>query len=47
MPGFEGVLTPEEIAAVVLYERVAFGGQPLPDAESDCGLTGAEVSAAP
>ncbi len=48
MPGFEGVLTPEEIAAVVLYERVAFGGQPLPDAEADCGLTGgAEVSAAP
>lgn len=48
MPGFEGVLTPEEIASVVLYERVAFGGEALPDAEADCGLGhDAEVSAAP
>ena len=38
MPGYEGSLTPEEIAAVSLYERVQFGGQPLEDAEVDCGL---------
>jgi hypothetical protein len=48
MPGFEGTLTEEEIASVVLYERVAFGSEPLPDAEADCGLVeDAEVSAAP
>lgn len=48
MPGFEGTLTEEEIAAVVLYERVAFGGEPLPEAETDCGLTGdGEMAAAP
>ncbi len=39
MPGFgEPVLTAEELAAVVLYERVQFGGEPLPDAEDGCGL---------
>ena len=38
MPGYEGALTPEEIAAVSLYERVQFGGQPLEEAEVDCGL---------
>ena len=38
MPGYEGSLTPEEIAAVSLYERVAFGGQPLDEAQIDCGL---------
>lgn len=47
MPGFEGSLTEEEIAAVVLYERVAFGAEPLADAETDCGLAGDEVTAAP
>jgi hypothetical protein len=47
MPGFEGTLTEEELAAVVLYERVAFGGEALPEAESDCGLAGGEVAAAP
>ena len=47
MPGFEGTLTPEEIAAVVLYERVAFGGEPLPEAEGDCGLLDTEMAAAP
>ncbi len=48
MPGFEGILTEEEIASVVLYERVAFGGQALPDAEVDCGLgIDGEVSASP
>jgi len=40
MPSFEGVLTPEELASVVLYERVAFGAEALPDAEAGCGLTG-------
>jgi mono/diheme cytochrome c family protein len=38
MPGYEGVLTPEQIASVVLYERVQFGGEPLEVAELDCGL---------
>ena len=38
MPGFEGTLDPEEIAAVALYERVAFGGQDLDAALADCGL---------
>jgi len=47
MPGFGDSLTEEEIAAVTLYERVAFGGQSLPEAELDCGPAGAEVAAAP
>ncbi len=49
MPGFEGTLTDEELAAVALYERVAFGGQALADAEADCGLAGEdqEMAAAP
>ena len=39
MPGFgEPILTEEELAAVVLYERVQFGAETLPDAESGCGL---------
>jgi mono/diheme cytochrome c family protein len=38
MPGYDGVLTPEQIAAVSLYERVAFGGQDRATAEIDCGL---------
>jgi mono/diheme cytochrome c family protein len=42
MPGFEGTLTPEEIAAVTLYERVAFGGQSLDSALVDCGLSTGE-----
>ncbi len=45
MPGYEGTLTPEEIAAVSLYERVAFGGQPLEEAELDCGLVVADGEA--
>jgi mono/diheme cytochrome c family protein len=49
MPAFgEPVLTEEELAAVVLYERVAFGGEALPDAETGCGLgEEEEVVAAP
>lgn len=45
MPGFEGTLTAEELAAVVIYERVAFGGQVLGDAETDCGTDILEVAA--
>lgn len=36
MPGFGFALDATEIAAVALYERVAFGGQPLAEAETDC-----------
>ncbi len=36
MPGFETALTPEELTAVVLYERVAFGGRAVAEAEADC-----------
>jgi mono/diheme cytochrome c family protein len=45
MPGFADSLTPEELAAVVIYERVAFGGQSLADAEADCGTEELEVAA--
>ncbi len=38
MPAFGASLTEQQVAQVVLYERVAFGGQPLEDAEIDCGL---------
>ena len=38
MPGFGGSLSEEELAAVVLYERVAFGQQPLEDSGVDCGV---------
>ncbi len=42
MPGFAGVLSSQEIAAVALYERVAFGGQDLEAAITDCsGVPGA------
>jgi mono/diheme cytochrome c family protein len=47
MPGFGSSLTPEEIAAVSLYERVAFGGEALPEAEADCTPVDAAVTAAP
>ncbi len=42
MPGYEGALTEEQIASVSLYERVTFGGQPLEEAEIDCGLVEGE-----
>ena len=45
MPAYPS-LTDEELSAVVLYERVAFAGQPLVDAESDCGLAEADATAA-
>lgn len=39
MPGFEGILeSEEEIRAVVMYERVAFGEEDLAVAEVGCGL---------
>lgn len=38
MPAFDGVLSEEEIGAVVLYERVNFGGEPLEEALTDCQL---------
>jgi mono/diheme cytochrome c family protein len=47
MPPFGEALTEEELAAVVLYERVAFGGEDLAEAETDCGLTEEPVTAAP
>ena len=37
MPGFDSSLSSEEMAAVAIYERVAFGGQELEDALLDCG----------
>ena len=40
MPAFGGVLTETELRAVVLYERVQFGGQALDVAVADCGLAG-------
>jgi hypothetical protein len=42
MPGFSTSLTEEQIAQVALYERVAFGGQDLAEAEADCGLVEAD-----
>ena len=38
MPAFGNALSEEELRAVVLYERVAFGGEPLDTALSDCAL---------
>jgi hypothetical protein len=42
MPGYQNSLSFEEIAAVSLYERVAFGGEDLALAEVSCGLLGGE-----
>lgn len=44
MPAFGGGMTDGQIAAVSLYERVEFGGQPLEEAEIDCGLVTPEGS---
>jgi mono/diheme cytochrome c family protein len=38
MPAFGGTMSDEQLASVALYERVAFGGQPIEQAEADCGL---------
>ncbi len=42
MPGYQNSLSFEEIAAVSLYERVAFGGEDLAVAEVSCGLVPGE-----
>ena len=38
MPGFQGKLTEEEIYAVVVFERVVFGGGDTEEVLIDCGL---------
>jgi hypothetical protein len=38
MPAFGAGLSEEELASVVLYERVTFGGETLDVAQVDCGL---------
>ncbi len=45
MPGFAVSLTAEEIHAVALFERVAFGGQDLEAAKTDCAGSPAEPAA--
>lgn len=45
MPGFAGSLTPEQIAAVVAYERIRFGGADQNEALVDCGLVAPEDEA--
>lgn len=44
MRGFEGTITPEEIASVVAYERVRFGAASAEEVLADCGLVEAEES---
>jgi len=44
MPGYQSTLSDQEIAAVSLYERVAFGGEDITEAESACGLVEAAES---
>ena len=38
MPAFEAALTPDQLAAIVLFERVQFGGQDPAEAATDCGF---------
>jgi cytochrome c553 len=38
MPGFQGKLTEEELMAVVVFERVVFGGGDTEEVLIDCGL---------
>jgi len=45
MPGFGATLTVEELASVVLYERVVFGGADTDAALVDCGLVAEEAPA--
>ena len=40
MPGYEFVLTPEEIAAVNLWIRTELADQPVADAAASCGVAG-------
>ena len=44
MPAFGTQLSADQIAAVALYERVAFGGQDLEAAKADCVGTGGETT---
>jgi len=44
MPSFGTQLSAEQLAAVALYERVAFGGQDLEAAKADCVGTGGETA---
>jgi mono/diheme cytochrome c family protein len=45
MPAFGGQLDDEQLAQVVLYERVAFGGEDLAEAELGCFAEGEDVTA--
>ena len=47
MPGFAGKLTEDELYAVVVFERVVFGGGDTNEVLEDCGLleTEEEVTA--
>jgi cytochrome c553 len=42
MPGFQGKLTEEELMAVVVFERVVFGGGDTKEVLNDCGLLATE-----
>lgn len=42
MPSYESLLSPDEIAAVSLYERVNFGGEDIAVAQVSCGLVSTE-----
>lgn len=42
MPGFGGSLSPEQLAAVVAFERVRFGGGNPDEVLADCGLAEGE-----
>ena len=43
MPGFQGKLTEDELYAVVVFERVVFGGGQTEEVLADCGLLEEEV----
>ena len=42
MPGFQGKLTEEELMAVVVFERVVFGGGDTEEVLNDWGLLESE-----
>jgi mono/diheme cytochrome c family protein len=42
MPGFQGKLTEDELYAVVVFERVVFGGGDTEEVLADCGLLESE-----
>ena len=45
MPSFQDTLTADQLAAVVFYERVVFGGQDVEEAVFDCGFAEPEDEA--